>query len=64
MLQGEVLIRELLSINALATSSIALGEVTTLTHEVWNDAMEFTSFEANALLKGAKSSEILCIQEI
>ena len=60
VLQGEVLILELLSIDALSTSAITLGEVTALTHEPWNNAMKFTSFEAKALFTGAKGSEVLC----
>lgn len=63
MLQGEVLIRELLSVDALSTGAIALGEVTALTHELRNNAMKFTSFEAKPLFSGAKGSEVLCIKE-
>jgi small ligand-binding sensory domain FIST len=38
--QGKVLIRELLAVDGLATSTIAIGEVTTLNHEVGDDAVE------------------------
>lgn len=40
VLQGEVLILELVPIDGLATSAVVVGEVTTLTHEVGDDAME------------------------
>jgi len=40
VLQLEVLILELISIDALAASAVVVGEVTSLAHEPWNDAME------------------------
>jgi hypothetical protein len=40
VLQLEVFILELVSIDALATSAIVIGEVTTLAHEFWNNAVE------------------------
>lgn len=40
VLQLEVLISKLLSIDALSTSAVVVGEVTALAHESWNDAME------------------------
>lgn len=58
VLQLEVLIRKLLSIDALATSSITSGEVTTLAHETWNDAMETAALKSKALLTSTEGSEI------
>jgi hypothetical protein len=40
MLESEVFIRELLSIDALPSRSIAASEITRLQHEVRNDAVE------------------------
>ena len=40
MLQLEVLILELVAIDGLATSAIVVGEVTTLAHELGDDAVE------------------------
>ncbi len=40
VLQLEVLIRELLAVDGLATGAVALGEVTTLEHELHRDGDE------------------------
>ena len=36
VLQGEVLVRELVAEDGLASSSVVVGEVTSLAHEVWD----------------------------
>ena len=41
VLELEVFISKLSTIDALAASSIASGEITTLNHEVFNDTVEF-----------------------
>jgi len=56
---GEVLILELVSVDGLAASAILLGEVTALTHEAWDDAMEGRVFVSETLFSGAESSEVL-----
>lgn len=59
VLLGEVLIRELLAVDRLATSAIATGEVTALKHELRNDAMELGAAVAKAFLASAKGTEVL-----
>jgi len=59
MLEGEVLISKLLTIDGLSTSSIVFGEVSSLNHEVGNDPMESGSLESESLLAGTESSEVL-----
>ncbi len=59
--QLEVLIWELATIDGHATSTVALGEVTTLQHEVWNDTVEDGALEpqvggSSTLLTSAESS--------
>ena len=65
VLQLEVFIRELLAVNAFASSTISVGEVTTLNHEVRNNTVEngvlvmkrlarFT----NALFTSTQSTEV------
>ena len=44
MLEFEVFIRESVTPDGSASSTISTCEVTTLNHEVWNDSVEFTSF--------------------
>ena len=61
MLQCEVLISELLAIDALATGAIASSEVTSLKHELGDDPVEAAALEAEALLTRAKGAEVLCI---
>lgn len=58
MLQGEVLILELVAIDGFATSAIVIGEITTLAHEVWNHAVECWVFVAETLLAGAQGTEV------
>ena len=59
MLQLEVLILEFVSVDALATSAIVVGEVTTLTHEVGDYPVEGGTFVTEALLSSAQGSEVL-----
>jgi hypothetical protein len=59
VLELEVFIIELVAIDGLATGAIALGEVTTLDHEVLNNAVEARSLVAEAFLAGRKSAEVL-----
>jgi len=47
--QLEVLVREFFSVNGLATSAISTGEISALNHEIFDDAMEFTSGVATEL---------------
>ena len=41
------------------TTYIATGEVTTLKHKLWDDAVEFATLVSKALLTSAESSEVL-----
>lgn len=50
MLQLEVLIRELVSIDAFSSSAIVVCEVSTLAHELGNNSVESTAFVAKAFL--------------
>jgi hypothetical protein len=58
VLQGEVLIGELLAVDGLATSAVATGEVTTLKHEVGDDAVEGGAGIAEAVLASAELAEV------
>lgn len=49
----------LLSIDGLSTSAVSPSEVTTLTHEPWDDAMERRFFEPKTLLSSTQSTEVL-----
>jgi len=59
VLQLEVLILELVAVDRLATSSVVVGEVTTLAHEVRDDAVEAGALEAESFLASAQSTEVL-----
>ena len=66
MLQLEVLVGELLSVDGLAAGSVAVGEVSSLDHEVGDNAVEDGSLVveglsrlANSLLSGAQGTEVL-----
>lgn len=62
----EVLVSELLSVDGLTSSSVALGEVSSLEHEVGDHAVEDRTLEvegltrlASSLLTSAKAAEVL-----
>jgi hypothetical protein len=59
VLQLEVFIRELCTINRLSTRSVVVGEVPSLAHEVRNDTVERRALVTEALLTSAQSTEIL-----
>ena len=44
MLVVEVLVTELSTIDGFSTSTISMGEIATLSHETWDNAMEFGAF--------------------
>jgi len=59
VLQLEVLILELHSVDGLAASAVPGSEVSTLAHEVGDDAVEAGALEAEPLLAGAQRAEVL-----
>ena len=66
VLQREVLVRELGAVDGLSTGTVSGGEVTSLAHEVCDDAVEAGSLEvqrlsrlADALLSRAERAEVL-----
>jgi len=60
VLQGEVLVFELVSVDGLSTSSVVVGEVSSLAHEVRDDTVEGGSLVTEPLLSSAQSAEVLC----
>ena len=59
MLQGEVLILELVAVDGLSTGTVSSGKVSTLAHEVGDHTVEGGALEAEPLLPGAESTEVL-----
>ena len=59
MLQGEVLVLELVAVDGLAAGAVTRGEVAALAHEVGDDPVEGGALEAEALLPGAQRAEVL-----
>ena len=59
MLQAEVLVLELVAVDGLATSSVVVGEVTTLAHETGDNPVEGGSLVAESLLASAQGTEVL-----
>lgn len=58
VLQDEVLILELVSIDGLASGSVMVLEVATLAHEVRNHTVEGGALVAEAFLSGAESAKV------
>merc|ERR1719422_1938073 len=59
VLQGEVLVLELVAVDRLAAGSVPGSEVSTLAHKVRDDAVEGGALVAVALLPGAQRAEVL-----
>jgi hypothetical protein len=56
VLELEVLIGELLAVDGFATGSVAVGEVTTLDHELLDDTVEGGALISEALLARGQST--------
>jgi len=59
VLELEILVFELVAVNAFTASSVLVGEVTALQHEVWDNSVEWRVLVAESLLAGSQSSEVL-----
>jgi len=59
VLEGEVLVLELFPVDGLSTSSVSIGEISTLAHEVGDDTVENGPLVAVALLPSAQGTEVL-----
>jgi len=59
VLQAEVLVLELVAVDGLASSAVPGSEVSSLAHEVGDDAVEAGALVAVALLSGAQGTEVL-----
>uniref|UniRef100_A0A8C7H9Z7 Uncharacterized protein n=1 Tax=Oncorhynchus kisutch TaxID=8019 RepID=A0A8C7H9Z7_ONCKI len=57
--EDKVLILKLSPVDGLAPSAIVVGEVSSLTHELWDDTVETAAFEAKAFLMCAQAEEVL-----
>jgi len=58
VLESEVLISKLGTIDGLATSAVLVGEIATLAHEVGDDAMERGACVTETLFAGAQGTEV------
>ena len=59
VLELEVLILEFVSVDGLSSSSVVVGEVTSLAHEIVDDTVERGSLVSESLLSCAQGSEVL-----
>ena len=59
VLQLKVLVGKLVAVDGLASRSVVVGEVTSLTHEPRNDTVEGAALVAKALLAGAEGTKVL-----
>lgn len=58
MAVSKVLVRETVTIDGLATSTVAAGEIAALEHKVGNDAVEWGAGVAETLFAGAEGAEV------
>lgn len=59
MAKLEVLIRELVAVDGLASGAVARGEVAALAHKLRDNAMKVGAFVAESFLASAESAEVL-----
>ena len=59
MLEAEVFILKLVSIDGLAFGSVVVSEITTLAHESWDDSVEGGSLVSESFLSSTESPEVL-----
>ena len=58
MLQIKVFIGKLLTVDALASGTVVIGKVSSLTHKVGNHAVEGAALESKALLASAECTKV------
>lgn len=59
VLEGKVFISKLVSVDRFSTSSVVVGEVSSLAHKSGDDTVERGSSIAESLFSGAKGTEVL-----
>ena len=59
MLQLEVFVGKLFTVDRLAAGAVAVREIASLTHELRNDAVKRTAFVAKPFFAGAQGAKIL-----
>ena len=59
LLQDEVLISKLVSIDRFSTGTVVVGEISSLAHEVSDDTVETWSGVSESLLTGTESTKVL-----
>merc|ERR1712014_217371 len=60
VLELEVFVRELRTIDGLAASTVTIGKITTLNHEILDDAVEFGSLVTESFLARTERPEVFC----
>merc|ERR1712179_291657 len=56
----KVLVRELVSVDALSSSAILVSEITSLTHELWNHTMKWAPLVTKAIFTRTEGTKVLC----
>ena len=64
VLQWEVLISKLLSVDRLPASPVSPSEVSSLTHETRYYPVKWGALESKAFLSGTKCTEVLCSNDV
>lgn len=59
VLEGEVLVLKLVAVDGLSSGAVVVREITTLAHEVGDDAVECGALVSVALLAGAQCAKVL-----
>ena len=59
MFVDKVLVVEFLAIDRSSSSSVVVGKVTSLAHELGDDSVKARTFVAKAFFAGAESAEVL-----
>jgi hypothetical protein len=61
VLEGEVFILKLVTVDGLTTGTVVVGEITALAHEARDHAVERRAFVAKALFARAERAKVFCV---
>jgi len=56
----EILVVKFVSIDGFATSAVLVGKVSTLSHELRNDSVEWAALKSKSFFASAKGTEVFC----
>ncbi len=59
MLQSEIFVFEFVAVNGFSSSTVVIGEIASLAHEIRNYSMEYATSVSETFFAGAEGAKIL-----